>query len=142
MTKEVDWWCHCKFLVTSITIGFLPVNCTQVTWASQQCYQFLSSFQKVPSFNFTPCLESWDATKVYWCKPSPHGAVKKPFRKGNENELVNIYIKRQHTKFIKLKSIFTSEVQWMTTCKFTRVYQASTFKLQIDQHVLICSRMV
>ena len=57
MTKEIDWWCHCKFLVTSITIGFLPVNCTQVTWASQRCYQILSSFQKVPSFNFIPYLK-------------------------------------------------------------------------------------
>ena len=99
-------------------------------------------FSKGSKFQFHTISRSWDATKVYWCKPSPHGAVKKPFRKGNENELVNIYIKRQHTKFIKLKSIFPSEVQWMTTCKFTRVYQASTFKLQIDQHVLICSRMV
>ena len=71
------------------------------------------------------------------CKSLPHTAVKQPFAKENENELDNLYITRQPTKFIKLGNIFTSEVQLITTCELpaSRFYQASTFKLQIDQHV-------
>ena len=86
---------------------------------------------------------------LQWCKPLLHRAVKQPFAKENENELVTMYIKRQPTKFIKLRNIFTSEVQLtititITTCELPAcgVYQASTFKLQIDQQFSICFRMV
>ena len=101
-------------------------------------------FSKGYKFQFYTISRSWGATKVYWCKPSRHRAIKKPFAKGNENELVNICIKRQHTKFIKLRNIFTSEVQLITTCKLPacRVDQNSTFRLPVDQHVSICFRMV
>ena len=55
-----------------------------------------------------------------------------------------IYLLRGNIQNSSNLSIFTSEVQLITTSKLPacRVYQASTFKLQIDQHVLICPRMV
>ena len=119
-----------------------------------------------------------------------HRAVKQPFAKEDENELVNMCINpfntgkieksinlriigtliecslkqkmftfivfeilsilrpaqrvpgskrftRQPAKFIKLRNVFTSNVQLITTCELLvyRVYQASTFKLQKYQHV-------
>ena len=129
LKKEVDWWYICKFSLTSVKSGFFSVNYTPVTWVNQWCYQLLISFQEVPSFNFIQYLEV--KMLLRWCKPLPHRVVKRPFAKENEIELVNTYIKRQPTKFIKLRNRFTSEVQLITTCELPacRVYQASTFKL-------------
>ena len=79
-------------LLTSVKIDFLPVNYTTVIWASQWCYQLLISFREVPSFNFIPYID--DKMLLQWYKPLPHRAGKQRFAK--KNELVNMYIKRQH----------------------------------------------
>ena len=59
-----------------------------------------------------------------WCKPHPHRTVKQPFAKENENELVNMYIWRQLTKFIRLGNILAFEVQLIATSELSacRVY--------------------
>ena len=79
-------------LLTSVKIDFLPVNYTTVIWASQWCYQLLISFREVPSFNFIPYLD--DKMLLQWYKPLPQRAGKQRFAK--KNELVNMYVKRQH----------------------------------------------
>ena len=52
----------------------------------------VNQFQEVPIFNFVPYLEV--EMLLRWFESSPYRAAKQSFDKGNENELVNIYILR------------------------------------------------
>ena len=58
--KEVDWWRHFQYLITSSYIGSWSVNYTSVTWPSQLCQQSSSlhnGYISGTKFRFIPCLE-------------------------------------------------------------------------------------
>ena len=73
--KEVDWWRHFQYLITSSYIGSWSVNYTPVTWPSQLCQQSLSlhnGYISGTKFRFIPCLEVYIlGSGVYTPPPFP-----------------------------------------------------------------------